>query len=218
MNNKEVIHPIFLDFAQHAKDDYWKLLYEDMAFGKFPTGVYIQKEHFCCFHKGKEFSIQLENNFTVFTQVHSLLSINLGISSEKEKQQFKEDVLCTQSLKDPKRLVKDSTLTSFVLREGEKHHIPDMILRRIFSLLVIGFMFKTLLIKDVIFEGPVIKSIKGFNFSNKKIRITKNVFDVKTTISLDEPRNDNNLLSSSWSKYLHSLDVMSACNSMATGY
>lgn len=206
-NNKDITHPIFLEFAQHAKDEYWRLLYEDMAYGKFPSGVYIQKNHFCCFHKGKEFSIRLvEGDFTVFTQVQSLLSTNLGISSEKEKLQFKEDVLCAQSLKDPKRLVKDSMLTSFVLREGEKHHIPDLIIRRIFSLLVIGFMFKTLLLKDVLFDGPAIKSIKGFHFSNKKIRITKNVFEVKS-ICMEENRNSCNLISSAWTKYINSLDV-----------
>lgn len=206
--NRDIVHPIFLEFAHHAKDSYWKLLYEDMAFGKFPSGVYIQKNHFCCYNKGKEFSVQLvPNNFTVFTQVHSLLSTNLGIASEKEKKQYKEDVMNVQSLKDPKRVVKDSTLTSFVLREGEKHSLSDGILRKIFSLLIIGFMFKTLLLKDVVFDGLEIKNIKGFHFSNKKVRITKNVFDVKYTSSENEIKNEPNLISSYWGKYLHSLDV-----------
>lgn len=94
--NPPVIYPIFLEFVHHVRDDYWKLLYEDMAFGKFPAGVYIQKDHFCCHHKGKEFSLRLldtiEDSFSLFTHVHSLLQNKMGILSEKEKTRMKEKI------------------------------------------------------------------------------------------------------------------------------
>lgn len=197
-------YPIFLEFAHHVKDDYWKLLYEDMAFGKFPNGVYLQKNYFCCFVKGKEFSVELEtNNFSVFTQIHSLLSNNMGISSEKEKQIQKENVLST-SVKDPKRLIKDVSLTSFIIKKGEQHHLPDNIIRKIFSLFIVGFMFKTLLLKDVVFRGNDIHEIRGFTFSEKKVRINKNILELKKpNIECELVRNDNvSVLSSHWQKYM----------------
>lgn len=198
-------HPIFLEFVHHVKDEYWKLLYEDMAFGKFPSGVYIQKNYFCCFLKGKEFSVELvPNNFSVFTQVHSLLSNDMGIRSEKEKQILKEAIFQSQSVKDPKRLIKDVSLTSFIIKKGEQHHLPDTIIRKIFSLFIVGFMFKTLLLKDVVFHGNEIHEIRGFSFTEKKVRINKNILELKKpNLENDLIRNDNtSVLSSHWQKYM----------------
>jgi len=209
-----VIHPLFLEFTSHVRDDYWKLLYEDMAFGKFPSGVYIQKDHFCCFHKGKEFNVPLDSTdtFMLFTQIHSLLNSKMGIQSEDEKRQMKEKLMLqTSVVKDdtPKRLIKDSTLTSFILREGAQSHLPDNVLRKVFSLFIIGFMFKTILVKDVIFDGVDIQGIHGFQFSDKRVKIERNVLQLKKgQVFLETARPEVNLLSSYWSKYLHSLSAL----------
>lgn len=212
--NKPLLYPIFLDFANNVKDDYWSLLYQDMAYGRFPPCVYIQKNYFCCYYMGKEFSIKLEkDDFTVFTQIHSLLKTNLGISSEKEKNLLRHETLQMNSAnsKDIKRVIKDSTLTSFILKEGKKHNIPDSIIRRIFSLFIIGFMFKTILMKDVMFDNKNnIKNIRGFSFSNKKVRINKNVLDIKVIGPESEHKNDVVLMSSFWPKYIQNINLLTS--------
>jgi len=206
-----IIHPILLEFIHHVEDDYWKLLYEDMAFGKFPSGVYIQKNFFCCFHKGKEFSVELKpNNFSVFTQIHSLLSTNMGIKSEKEKSKFKDTIIENQKVKDPKRLIKDVTLTSFIIKKGEQYKLPDNIIRKIFSLFILGFMFKTLLVKDVVFNGNEIHSIKGFAFTDKKVRINKNILELRRNqihLDYDTPKVEANVLTPYWHKYIHNISL-----------
>lgn len=206
-----VQYPIFLEFTHHVKDDYWKLLYEDMAFGKFPNGVHVQKNYFCCFCKGKEFSVELiPKNFSVFTQIHSLLSNDLGIRSEKEKLALKESVLHAQTVKDPKRLIKDISLTSFIIKKGEEHKLPDSIICKIFSLFIVGFMFKTLLLKDVLFHGNEIEEIRGFTFSDKKVRINKNILELKRPhiSSSCEVRSESpHLVSSYWHKYMNNISI-----------
>lgn len=210
----KVQYPIFLEFTHHVKDEYWKLLYEDMAFGKFPSGVYIQKNYFCCFCKGKEFSVELiPKNFSVFTQIHSLLTNDLGIRSEKEKMVIKAKILHSQNVKDPKRLIKDISLTSFIIKKGEHYRLPDNIIRKIFSLFIVGFMFKTLLLKDVVFHGNEIQEIRGFTFADKKVRINKNILELKKPAAAsDEYHVKNemhiNLLSSHWQKYTDSLSML----------
>jgi hypothetical protein len=207
----KVQYPIFLEFTHHVKDDYWKLLYEDMAFGKFPGGAYVQKNYFCCYCKGKEFSVELiPKNFSVFTQIHSLLSNDLGIRSEKEKNVLKESVMKSQDVKDPKRLIKDVSLTSFIIKKGERYNLPDNIIRKIFSLFIVGFMFKTLLLKDVVFNGNEIQDIRGFTFADRKVRINKNILELKKPhIEYENhTRNDSsNLLSSHWQKYTDNLSI-----------
>lgn len=206
----KVLYPIFLEFTHHVKDEYWKLLYEDMAFGKFPSGVYIQKNHFCCLCKGKELSVELfPKNFSVFTNIHSLLSNDLGIRSEKEKLILKENVLQSQTVKDPKRLIKDYSLTSFIIKNGEKYNLPDNIIRKIFSLFIVGFMFKTLLLKDVVFRGNEIQEIRGFVFSDRKVRINKNILELKRPhfIDTDHKNENSNLVSPYWQKYTDNLSL-----------
>lgn len=213
-------YPIFLEFTHHVKDEYWKLLYEDMAFGKFPSGVYIQKNYFCCFCKGKEFSVELiPKNFSVFTQIHSLLSNDLGIRSEKEKLSMKENILQAQVVRDPKRLIKDISLTSFIIKKGEQFRLPDTIIRKIFSLFIIGFMFKTLMLRDVIFQGNDIQEIRGFSFADKKVRINKNILELKKPQEYDfHVRNENNtnVMSSHWQKYTDGLLLLNATTNAST--
>ena len=225
MNREDILYPVFLEFTHHVADEYWKLLYEDMAFGKFPGGVYVQKDHFCCFHKGKEFCVRLDITpvFDLFTQVHSLLHSKMGIQSDQEKTAMKEKIMqqYDQQQKNtddqhPKRLIKDSIITSFVLREGEKYRIPDNILRRIFSLFIIGFMFKTILVKDVIMVENEIQAIQGFHFSDRRIRIQKNALHLKKNQVMDMgevQRNEPSLLSSHWQKYTSSLSLLSMSSS-----
>jgi hypothetical protein len=185
-----------------------------MAFGKFPGGVYIQKNYFCCFCKGKEFSVELvPKNFSVFTQIHSLLSNDLGIRSEKEKLVLKESILHSQNVKDPKRLIKDISLTSFIIKKGEQYRLPDNIIRKIFSLFIVGFMFKTLLLKDVVFHGNEIQDISGFTFTDKKVRINKNILELKKPAAAEEDyhlKNESHihLLSSHWQKYTDNLSML----------
>jgi hypothetical protein len=174
--------------------------------------VYLQKNYFCCFCKGKEFSVELvPKNFSVFTQIHSLLSNDLGIRSEKEKLVLKESVLHSQAVKDPKRLIKDVSLNSFIIKKGAQHKLPDSILCKIFSLFIVGFMFKTLLLKDVVFQGNEIQEIRGFTFADRKVRINKNILELKKPQAVQEYslRNEqNHLMSSYWQKYMNNLSLM----------
>lgn len=213
--NVPIQYPLFLEFTHQVKDVYWKLLYEDMAFGRFPSGVYIQKDYFCCIHKGKEFSIELSDANTqplyLFQQIHGLLQSKMGIQSEKEKNRLKEKMIHQQTLKDEtqKRMIKDSTLTSFVLREGQRYNLSFSLIRKLFSLLIIGFMFRTILSKDVQFEGNEIQAIQGFTFSEKKVRLTKNVYYIKkSTLQTEGEKPDSQSLSSNWSKYLQSIQIL----------
>lgn len=208
------VYPIFLEFIRYVSDDFWKLLYENMAFNKFPSGVYIIKDHFCCLHKGKEFSVKLDNThkiFVLFTHVHALLKNKMGIQSEKEKLQLKEDLMYSHSMKDDniKRLIKDLTLTSFVIRMGEEYNIPDTIIVKIFSLLIIGFMFKTILIKDVVFyENHDIQSINGFYFEEKRVRLNRNILTIKqhqVSVPVETSQPESTKMSSYWTKYLNQL-------------
>jgi len=215
----EVVYPIFLEIACQVEDDeYWRLLYEDMAFGRFPSGVYIQKKYFCCIYKERELSIPLEGDpFVLFTQIHSMLKNNVGILSEKDRKSHASMVMANQKLKDEKRVIKDSILISFVARQGDKYLLPDYIIRRIYSLLIIGFMFKTILLRSVRFQDADIEHVRGFRFDTKCVRVSKNVFQLKRShvadvLNVNIKKNSRDTIpsiSSSWSKYMNHITSIS---------
>jgi len=213
-----VQYPIFLDIAGCVDDDeYWRLIYEDMAYGRFPSGVYIQNNHFCCRHKDREYNVPLEGDvFVLFTQVHSFLKNYMGILSEHDREAYKSQALLTTTAKardETKKVIKDSTLMVFVIREGKRCNVPETVMRRIFSLLIIGFMFKTLLVKDVVFHDNDIQKIHGFQFSGEKVRIHKNVLQLKKSHIIDSTHLNKSdappvVLSSYWAKYRASISSM----------
>lgn len=40
---KELLHPIFLECRDKTDNEFWKSLYEDMAYGKYPKQIYINQ-------------------------------------------------------------------------------------------------------------------------------------------------------------------------------
>jgi hypothetical protein len=209
-----LIHPVFLDIAGHVEtDEYWKLIYEDMAYGRFPMGAYIQNNHFCCRKNDRECSLVLEGDtFTLFTQIHSLLKNFLGINSEHDRLLHKSKIPSEPKARDEttKKIIKDSVLTEFVIREGKRNNISDIILRKIFSLLIIGFIFKTILVRDVVFQDNDIEKINGFHFTPNKVRINKNILQLKKSHISEVPSKSadacaTTTLASHWTKYTHSL-------------
>ena len=88
MNRSEILYPIFLSLAAKMKSDdlFYRYLYEDMAYGKFPFGIYVQDHYLVCFRKNKEFSLKLvdENHENILDEIHSLLKNRACVLSEKD--------------------------------------------------------------------------------------------------------------------------------------
>ena len=120
---------------------------------------------------------------------------------------MKENVIQQSQAAGDKRLIKDNSITTFVIKKGEKYNLPDHILCKVFSLLIVGFMFKTLLLKDVVFHPNhhEIQDIRGFTFSEKKVRINKNILELKKPHLVQDHRHE--VMSSYWQKYLYNLSL-----------
>ena len=93
---KEIIYPIFLECCPYAKDTFWANTFEDLAYGKAPYGTYISKGFLCCSYRKKDFSYKIERKDAkqVYDEVHTLLTIKLGLLSPqdrvKQKHEFEE--------------------------------------------------------------------------------------------------------------------------------
>ena len=84
---REIIYPIFLECCQFADDIFWETIFEDLAYGRAPSGTYISKDFLNCSYKNKEFSYKIERKDpeNIYNDIYKLLTEKLGILSQKEK-------------------------------------------------------------------------------------------------------------------------------------
>jgi len=180
MKNHVLLYPIFLQCIPYCHDPYWDFLFEDMAYGKPPFGTFLNQNYLYCNHKGKEFSYRIDpqkNAEEVYKDVYSILNNKIGMRSELEKRKDQDNMMIDLTRKNKKRVIRDSMIEKFLLKQKIKHRYTNNLIRKIFSIIIIGLLFKTITIHDIIYKNEDIISIKGFSFmKNQKVIITKNLY------------------------------------------
>ena len=72
------------------------------------------------------------------------------------------------------------------------------------SLIIIGIIFKTITSEDILYENGTIIKINGFDFTEKKINVTKNIYDFGNNI-VPEIIIEKKTMLDNWDKYVNSL-------------
>ena len=90
---KKILYPIFLKLSCKMQDNFWRYVYEDLAYGRTPYGLYLQDDYLCCYIKNKEFSYKITDNESTLDELHDLLKKKAGILSEKDKIEDRDSLL-----------------------------------------------------------------------------------------------------------------------------
>ena len=187
--SKEIKYPIFLKLSTKMEDNFWRFIYEDLAYGKVPYGLYIQENYLCCYIKNKEFSYKITNNSDSLDELHSLLRKRAGILSEKDKIHTKEN-LYNQKVNEMhsinKKNYRDNLIQNYVIHQGKKNNIKLDVLKNLLMFLNNAFLFKIISLNDIKFHEHSIESIKGILFKKNKIIIKYNLFSNVNNISIVE--------------------------------
>ena len=195
---REVKYPVFIECSKLCgeKEVFWKFVFEDMAFEKFPPCVYIQKDYLCCSSKDKEFVYKLMENGEmvksteqIYEDVRKLLQNRACLLSDKEALFQRKNVLhCRQAQFEReryneeswnvirKKIIKENLMEEYVLESRNKFGLDGPQVKRLFSLLILGFLFKTIHSKDVSYSNGYIQSIEGFDFTPQTVTCTKNIY------------------------------------------
>lgn len=212
---KNIFYPVFIKCLSFINDPFWRFVYEDMAYGKCPYGLYLQKNYLCCCIKNKEFTYKIEKDKSVdeiYQDTYNLLKQRVGILSEKEKLIQREKALKTRNInkKDEwinvkKKMIRDTLLENFVLTKSLNNNLSVNISKKVLSLLIIGLMFKTLNSKDIIYKEGYIKDVNGFVFQPNRVLITKNIYLNKNSKLNEEEINNIKNLYNFWPIYVNEL-------------
>ena len=71
-----LVYPFLLKCCAFTNDNFWKYVFEDLAYGKPPYGTYITHNFLCCKYKDKEFSYKICDK----KSAEKLLSVSTAIS------------------------------------------------------------------------------------------------------------------------------------------
>ena len=78
----KLVYPIFLECCKYTKDNFWKYIFEDLAYKKTPYGIYIYCDYICCNYKGKEFNYKIDNakdSKELFGDIYRLFKVSYTI-------------------------------------------------------------------------------------------------------------------------------------------
>jgi hypothetical protein len=172
-------------------------VFEDMAFGRFPSPTYFQKDYLCCGIKGKEFVYRVFENQRIvcgsvemlYREVYHLLAHRVGLLSEKDAIRQRKDILSNKQIDYEKerfseeswnvvrkKIIKDNVIEQFVLDMRGVYSLSLSVVKNFFSLLILGFLFKTILAKDILYEQGSIRGIQNIEFFKNKIKWNRHLY------------------------------------------
>jgi hypothetical protein len=121
---KELLHPIFLECRDKTDNEFWKSLYEDMAYGKYPKQIYInQHQQINSTNRANSFQYDFKDKTVddMVIEIQELLLMHTNLISNDEinikktsNMQYKKDTWT--NWKDiKKKYIRDILLMDYCL-------------------------------------------------------------------------------------------------------
>ena len=217
-----ILYPIFSECKRYTTDDFWKNLFDDLSIGKCPKSIYISNDIIYSSNKKKGFSyiIPTDNTKTpkeVFTELRELLINNtsicssLDVSKKKEEIRKKQEEEILDDISDEttwseirKKNTREIFIIKFVIRMKKKYKLDWCSARHLYSLIQLGFIYKTQTSKDVNFENKRIENIDGIVYDEEQ-KIFVNEFEKEELLVDDEKEDTDKYLYYYWDRYVSSV-------------
>jgi hypothetical protein len=212
----ELVYPFFIKCCIYTDDIFWKFVFEDLAYGKTPYGIYLTKNFLCCNYKGKEFSYKIDskkNPQKLFNEVYDILHKKFGLLSKNDKvrrkKMFEDTEIEIQDnnknwRKIRKKSIKQNIIEKYSIDKKNKYNLSNFQMKRIFSIVVIGLIFKTITFDKIVYSDGKISDINGISFSPGRIIVSPDIYNINSILSPEIIINENNM-SDNWDKYFKSV-------------
>jgi len=216
---KELIYPTLLECCHYTEnDDFWKYVFEDLAYGKAPYGTYVSHDYLCCKTKDREFSYKIDNSKdpkVLYDEIYNILFNKANIFSkldlELKKQYFRSVENNIQEIRSSswsaikKKNIKESLIEDFVLDMKTKNNLTIIQSRRLLSFILLGIIFKLITSRDIKYNNGHIENIEGISFKPKKIIITRKVEDITLPTISECTTSPKKSLVTAWEKYIENI-------------
>lgn len=189
MKHRILSYPIFLTCLPLITDKLWKNIFEDLAYGICPSGVYIVNNTLVS--KSKTFSYTIHPDLgceELYHDIVSLFSDKILVSQKKQHHSlfYKEMELITQNRpvidtwrKIKKKSVKDMIVQNYLIYISKKYNLTDLQAKKIYNFLNIAFMLKLIENDDIVCQNGMIVQIKNIQFKERKILLNLDIFQTE---------------------------------------
>jgi hypothetical protein len=167
-----LVYPCFLSCTEYTEDEYWKNIFEDLAFAITPQGAYISKHYIISNTKNKEFVYKINIDLdpeTIFIDIYNLFSEKLGIKSVQEIEDYKNSIDSSElvfnswnSIK--KKSIRDSIILDYVTKKSEEYNLSRARAKELLNTINLGILLKFISNKHIHYDDNEIKDIEGFEF------------------------------------------------------
>ena len=174
----QLLYPRLLECGEYTNDIYWKCIFEQLAYGKPPYGVYIYKEFLCCNYKNKEFSYKIDDEKsveTLYNEIYDLFTEKLGLYSEKQKLNYFDNMEKNSSVSSnnwssiKKKNHKNIFIEYFIINMKKKYNLDNKQIKTLYNIILSGLLLHTIKPEDIKYENGFIKKIENINFKKGKI-------------------------------------------------
>jgi CRISPR/Cas system-associated exonuclease Cas4 (RecB family) len=213
-----ILYPIFLECIQYTNDDFWKNLFEELSYGKCHKSIYISNGTIYSSNKKKSFSYIIpesknKNSQEVFTDIRKLLMENTSICSaidiSTKKEELKENQIDDEITDDTswgeirKKNLREIFLIKYSVNMKKKYKLSWAVTRQLYSMIQVGFIYKTIVSKDVNFHNKQIENIEGIEYDKELKRFVNHFADNDPKEKEEEYEDNNsNYLYYYWDRYV----------------
>ena len=194
----KLVYPIFLECCKYTEDNFWKYIFEDLAYKKTPYGIYIYCNHICCNYKNKEFNYEIDitkDSKVLYNDIYNLFNKRFELLSEKDK--INRKTLFEKNSTEIEVKNKNKIIYNFITNMKNKWGLSIVQTRKLLSFIILLSLFKIL---QVTKNNPNILTIKEIEFEKNNIIFKQNILKNLTTYSFIEII-PNKKLSNFWKKY-----------------
>lgn len=210
---KHILYPFFLKIAMDSKSEFWRNVYENLAYGITLENCYIQNNHLCYNRDSEILSVKLDKNDISIEEKITKLINEENILTENEKNLMKIDIYVTSYMENnydnkwfniKKKNIKDILIEKFVINNKKKYNLSIKQAKILLSFLVIALIFKAITHNDINYSNNNINDISGITFNNQSFSLFHNLFDnVGNLIVCDEC--EMKTMKSYWFKYIDTM-------------
>lgn len=183
---REIVYPFVLNCCTYTEDNFWKGVFEDLAYGIPPSGTFLSKDVLFCTLKGKTFSYKIENADPkiLYNKIYDILTKKLGIYSTQEyknklqlfnnlENRMRDDIDDWNKIR--KKNIKELLIEKYIIDSMLENNVPFEKSKKILALIYLAFQFKVLNSRHINFENGKIESIQGIDFREGKLYLSQDL-------------------------------------------
>ena len=196
MKNLELLYPIFLLCLEFIDDNYWKIVYEDLSYGRCPYGLYIRNNYLCCNYKNKKFNYKIEDKppDIFYKETFNLLKNKFGLLSDNDKINNKKNFLLHESetykhIKNDwnnikKKNIRQLFIEKYIIEKSKKYNLTENQSHELLQLILLGLLLKTITNKNIKFKNYIIQDISCITFKKNKFYFVQDLFNFQQKFNI----------------------------------